>query len=155
MDKVIVTVLLIIGGITASLTVFNGLYPAIASSNSAVSSASSRLSERIESRVKIIEVSSNSTQVYVWVKNVGTVSVKGVGQSDIFFGKQNDFGRVTYGGVTAPYWDYAIESSGTEWSQAETIKITINLASPPSAGTYLAKVVLPNGIYDEITFGVP
>ena len=158
MDKAIVTVLLIICGITASLAVFNGLYPAITQSSSAVTSASSRLSNRIESRIEIIQANANSTnitQAHAWVKNVGTVSIKDISGSDVFFGTENDFYRVTFGGTTPPYWGYQIEGGNTEWSQTVTVKITITLSSSLSSGTYMVKMVIPNGIYHATTFGVP
>ncbi len=155
MDKAIVTTLLIICGMVASLAIFNGLFPAITQSSSAVASASSRLSERIESRIEIIQVSADGAQVNAWVKNIGTVTIDNISRSDIFLTSDNDTYRVTYGGSTTPYWVYQIEGSDTEWSQAATIKITMNLVSSLSSGTYILNVAIPNGISKKTTFGVP
>jgi hypothetical protein len=123
-------------------------------SGSAITSATSKVSNRIESRIEIIQVGDNVTAVDIWVKNVGTSQIDSIEQSDIFFGPEDDFNRVDYGGPTTPYWDYQLEGSNTEWKQAITCRMTVHLASPPSAGTYLAKVVIPNGIYDSTTFSV-
>jgi len=153
-DKVIVTILLTIGGVVASLAVFNGFYPAIMESSGAVTSATSKVSNRIECRIDIIQVSDNSAQVDAWVKNIGTVNIDSIERSDIFYGPEGDFSRVAYGGSTPPYWDYVFEGSYTKWQQAVTVKVTVHLASPPSAGTYLFKMVVPNGISDETTFSV-
>jgi len=153
-DKVIVTVLLTIGGVVASLAVFNGFYPAIMESSGAVTSATGKVSDRIETRIDIIQVTDNSTCVDAWVKNVGTVDIDSVERSDIFYGPEDNFSRVTYGGGTPPYWDYVIEGSHTKWRPTVTIKVVIHLASAPSADTYLFKLVAPNGIYDSTTFSV-
>jgi len=154
-DKAIATVLLIIGGVIVSLAIFNGLYPAIIKSSSSITEATIKVSDRIESRIEIIQVGENGTSdVQLWVKNVGTSDIDDVSRSDIFFGPDDDFYRVDYGGPTTPYWDYQLEGGYSEWGQTITCKITVHLASPPSADTYLAKVVIPNGIYDSTTFSV-
>ncbi len=154
MDKIIVTVLLIIGGVVASLAIFNGIYPAIVQSSSSVTSATAKVSDRIETRIDIIQVSDNSTLIDFWVKNTGTVRIVSIDQSDIFYGPDTDFTRITYGGGTPPYWDYILEGSATEWTQATTLKGTIHLQSAITAGTYLLKMVSPIGINDQIIFGV-
>ncbi len=154
MDKVIVTVLLIIGGVVASIAIFNGIYPAIVQSGNSVRSATAKVSDRIETRIDIIQVSDNSTLIDFWVKNTGTVRIISIDRSDIFYGPETNFTRITYGGGTPPYWDYILEGSATEWAQAVTLKGTIYLPSAISAGTYLLKMVTPNGVNDQIIFGV-
>ncbi len=147
--------LLIIGGVTASLAVFNGLYPAITLSSGAITSATTKLNDRIESRIKIIQVADNGTaNVDIWVKNVGTSEIDSIDRTDVFFGPEDNFYRVTYGGSTPPYWDYQLEGSNSEWQVAVTLKMTVHLDSALSAGTHLVKVIIPNGISDETTFSV-
>ncbi len=146
--------LLIIGGVVASLAIFNGLYPAITRSSGAITSATTKLNDRIESRIEIIQVGDNVTDVDVWVKNVGTVDIVSIDRTDIFFGPEGDFYRVDYGGPTLPYWEYQLEGSNSQWSQAVTLKITIHPTDSLTTGTYLVKVVIPNGIADQTTYGV-
>lgn len=153
-DKVIVTVLLIIGGVITSLAIFNGLAPAITESTGAINNAATKISDRIESRVEIIQASSNSTDVVFWVKNVGTSTIDRVQYSDVFYCLENNYARVTYGGSIPPYWNYQLEGNNSRWQQTVTLRVTIHLASTPSAGTYMVKIVIPNGISDETTFGV-
>jgi hypothetical protein len=154
-DKAIATVLLIIGGVIVSLAIFNGIYPAIQRSGSSITSATTKVSERIESRIEIIQVAENGTSdIQIWVKNVGTSIIHDITQCDIFFGPVDDFYRVDYGGPATPYWDYQLEGGYSKWTQTVTCNITVHLASPPSAGTYMIKVVIPNGIYDSTTFSV-
>lgn len=96
----------------------------------------------------------SGTNVDVWVKNVGTSDIDSIERSDVFFGPTDNFTRVTCGGETPPYWNYQLEGSYSQWRPTVTLKITIHLASSLSSGTYLAKVVIPNGIFDQTTFGV-
>ena len=154
MDKAIVTILLTIGGVIAALAVFNGFYPAIIESSGAVTSATSKISDRIESRIDIIQVADNSTEVDIWVKNVGTVNIDSVERSDIFFGPEDNFYHVTSGGSTPPYWDYVYEGSYTRWQPTVTIKVTVHLDSAVTSGTNIFKMIVPNGIFDSTTFSV-
>ena len=155
-DKVIVTVILIIGGVVASFAVFNGVYPAVERSSQAVSSAADSVNDRLTSQIEIIEVGDSGTTVDAWVKNIGTSKIDGVENSDVFFGPEASFARIAHGDASTslPYWDYRLEGSSTRWGQAVTNKITIHLASQPEPGTYVLKVVIPNGIFDETVFGV-
>lgn len=154
MDKAIVTVLLIIGGAIASLAIFNGLYPAITQGSGAISSATTKVSDRIESRIEIIQVGDNGTDVNVWVKNIGTSTIYSIERTTIFFGPEDNFYSVDYGGETLPYWEYQLEGGNSQWKPAVTLKITIHPESALSSGTYLVKVVIPNGIADQTIYGV-
>ncbi|MDD5288579.1 MAG: hypothetical protein PHY28_05650 [Dehalococcoidales bacterium] len=112
------------------------------------------MADRIEARIDIIEIARSGSSVYVWIKNVGTQRIVDIPRSDVFFGPDDNFYHVTYGGVPTPNWTYQLEGGFTEWEQAVTCKITITLASAPAADTYMFKMVIPNGIYDETTFSV-
>ena len=156
MDKIIVTVMLIIGGVVAAFAVFNGIYPAIERSGSAITSASDSLNDRIKSDIRIIQVNDNGTTVDAWVKNVGSSDILTVENSDIFFGPQGDFTRIPYGNISSPlpYWSYQIEGTDSQWRPTDTNKIVIHLAALPPPDTYILKVIIPNGIFDETVFGV-
>jgi hypothetical protein len=156
MDKVIVTVLLIIGGVVASFAVLNGIFPALERSSSAINRASSQLDEQIKSQIEIINVNNNTSTVQVWVKNVGSTVINSIENSDIFITDQNNnVERLVYGDgiIPAPYWDYQLQGSSAAWSPTITNAISIHLASPLAPGSYQVKVVIPNGIFDEKAFG--
>ena len=146
MDKVLVTLLLIIAGVVCSVVVINATSPAITGSSGAIADAAGKINDRIKSQVKVIEITHESDTVYIWVKNVGASRIGGIENSDIFFGPEGNFARITYGGSTAPYWDYTIEND-TNWGPTATLKITIHLQSAPSGSCYF-KIVIPNGISD-------
>ena len=84
MDKVIVTVLLIIGGVVAAFAIMNGVYPAIQRSSSAINTATDQVNDQIKSQIEIINISTNGTNVQIWVKNVGASVINSVENSDVF-----------------------------------------------------------------------
>ena len=85
MDKVLSTILLIVAAVVSVSLVINAVYPAITSSSGALSSASTRMNERLRSEVQIIQAAgeldsdgnwqdTNSNtyfDVFVWVKHRG------------------------------------------------------------------------------------
>jgi archaellum component FlaG (FlaF/FlaG flagellin family) len=153
-DKVIVTVLLIIGGVVAAFAVLNGTLPAIQRSSSAMSTATSQVNDQIISQIEIINTSTNGTAVGVWVKNVGTSVIRNVENCDVFLTDGNNVDLLPYGGesATLPYWNYALTGNSAEWRPTVTNEITLHLATL-SSGPHQVKIVIPNGIFDQSTFG--
>ncbi|MDD5093381.1 MAG: hypothetical protein PHV74_03240 [Dehalococcoidia bacterium] len=179
MDKAIITVLLIIAGVVCVTVMFNGIFPAITKGSDAVVSMASQVDDRIKSQVSIVhavseydpdspgewnDVNGNgSFDVFAWVKNVGDSRILAVNGCDVFFGAEGNFQRISHDDYVSsgfPYWQDTIEDTATEWGRGETLKITIVFAdsfasSGMAAGTtYLMKVIIPNGISDEIYFSL-
>jgi hypothetical protein len=154
MDKAIVTVLLIICGIVATMAMFNGLYPAISQSQGAISAATDQASERLQSRIEIIQAGASGNQVRLWVKNIGATTIDGINRCDLLFGTVNNPVPAVYGAVAPPSWSYQLVGSAAAWSPAATIGLTITLDSPVASGNYLVKLVTASGVSDEITFSV-
>lgn len=170
MDKIMVTILLIIAGVVGVVLVVNTVYPAIGRSSSALVSASDKLNERIRSNISIIQATTEldadgawqdtnadgNFDVFAWVKNVGDLKITAISRSDVFFGKEGDFSRIPYvtdAGGAYPYWEYSIVN-GAEWGATVTVMITINYSAALAQGSYFIKVVLPNGISDEYSFSM-
>ena len=149
MDKVIVTVLLIIAGVVCTMVIVNAVYPMITRSSGAIIDTANKIEDRIKSQVEIIGTADDDNDVYVWIKNVGASSIGSIDQCDVFFGPEGNFERIPFGdaGADKPYWNYIIENN-SKWTPTATVKITIYLNSAPS-GNYFIKVVIPNGIADE------
>lgn len=144
MDKVMVTLLLLVAGVVCSMVLLNAVYPAITGSSGAVVDAASRIDDRIRSNVSIIEMTHSGTTFNAWIKNVGASTISGMSNGDVFFGPQGNFARIPYGGTEAPYWTYSIEND-TRWGPGATLKITITCTGTPSGEQYF-KFVIPNGI---------
>ncbi|MBN1161556.1 MAG: hypothetical protein JXA17_06400 [Dehalococcoidales bacterium] len=158
MDKAITTALLIVAGVVCMIFVFNSVYPMINRSSQAMTSMAEQVDERMKSRINIVHAANNSTRtlVYLWIKNVGTQRILGVEESDLFFGQEDDFERIPYvedAGTDYPRWAFELEND-TEWKTSATIKVTITYDSDPGAGTYFAKFIIPNGIFDEFYFSM-
>ncbi len=155
MDKVIVTVLLIIGGVVCAFAIVNGIYPALERSNNAINNATDKVNEQIKSQIEIINVNNNASTIQVWVKNVGASVINSIENSDVFLTNGSNIERLAYGddSTPLPYWNYQIKGTSNIWGPTVTNEIRIYLSSPLSSGSYMVKVVIPNGISDEATFG--
>jgi flagellar protein FlaG len=158
-DKAVTTALLIIAGVVCMIFVFNSVYPMVNRSSQAMVSMAEKVDERMKSRINIVHAanSANRTTVYLWAKNIGAQRIIGIEDCDLFFGQEGDFERIPYQGevdeVTYPRWDYNLENDD-EWLTSATLKLTISFSSDPGAGTYFAKLIIPNGIYDEYYFSM-
>ncbi len=158
MDKAITTALLIVAGVICMIFVFNSVYPMLNRSSAAMTSMADTVDDRMKSRINIVHAANTSDRrtVYIWVKNVGSTRIVAIEETDVFFGQTTSFNRIPYttdAGGGNPQWTYNIET-GTEWGNSATIKITISYSSDPGAGTYYAKVIIPNGISDEYLFSM-
>ncbi len=167
-DKIIASVLLTIAAVVAAVAVVNAVYPAVTQGSSSLTSATNRVSSRLESQVTIIQATGelNASHVWVdtngdgdfdifaWVKNVGTTRIDNVSESDLFVGQTGDFRRIpytTYAGGNKPYWTYSVEN-GTEWEASDTIKITVHYSSQQATGSYWMKFLAPSGVSNELDF---
>jgi hypothetical protein len=157
-DKAITTALLIIAGVVCMIFVFNSVYPMINRSSQAMTSMAEQVDERMKSRINIVHAANTADRmyVYIWIKNVGTQRILDIEESDLFFGQEDDFERIDYegdAGTNYPRWSFDFEND-TEWKTSATIKVTIEYDSDPGAGTYFAKFIIPNGIFDEFYFSM-
>jgi archaellum component FlaF (FlaF/FlaG flagellin family) len=157
-DKAITTALLIVAGVVCMIFVFNSVYPMINRSSEAMVSMAEQVDERMKSRINIVHAANNSTrtEVYLWIKNIGTQRIVNVEASDLFFGEEDNFDRVPYytdAGETYPRWIFELEND-TAWETSATIKVTITYSSDPGAGTYFSKFIIPNGISDDYYFSM-
>jgi len=155
-DKAVTTALLIIAGVVCMIFVFNSVYPMVNRSSQAMVSMAEQVDERMKSRINIVHAanSANLTSIYLWIKNVGTQRIVDVKESDLFLGPSGNFSRIPYAedaGSDYPRWEYTLEND-TEWQTSATLKITVSYTSDPGSGTYYAKFIIPNGIFDEYYF---
>lgn len=143
----------------AIVAVVNAVMPALSRTNSSMVMTSDVINDRISSEVEIIHATGvdAATQADAWVKNVGASSLGPLDRTDVFFGPEDGFARIPYGGpsCTAPCWDYELEGGATEWEPTATVHVIIYLTDPLAAGsTYYVKVVTPNGITDAKFFSL-
>ena len=143
----------------AIVAVVNAVMPALSRTNSSMVMTSDVINDRISSEVEIIHATGvdAATQADAWVKNVGASSLGPLDRTDVFFGPEDGFARIPYGGpsCTAPCWDYALEGGATEWEPTATVHVIIYLTDALAAGnTYYVKVVTPNGITDAKFFSL-
>lgn len=152
MDKTIITAFMVIAGVVSAVFLFNTIYPAVIQSGDAMTSMQRRIDDRLKNQIEIIHATAwNGTNALVWVKNIGSSSIRAVERCDVFFGPEDDFARVPLkesGGST--YWEWSVEND-TEWKPTATLRITVTYGIPLS-GRYFVKVATPNGLSDEYYF---
>ena len=90
----------------------------------------------------------------VYVKNVGTVEITSISNSDVFLQVGTaTYQRLAYNTGPAPYWTYTIQDSATAWTATRTVLITIFVSSL-STGDYKVRIVTSNGVTTEEAFSV-
>ncbi len=170
MDKAITTTFMVIASVVCTALVFNAVYPAVLRSRDAMISMKVRVDERLRGQIDVVhatgELDSSGLwqdinrdgdfDVFVWVKNVGSLRIVAVNRSDVFFGPEGNFSRIPHkdeAGGSYPYWEWKVEND-SEWDPTATLKITIHFSSVLSQGRYFLKVVIPNGLSDEYHFSM-
>ncbi len=165
MDKVMTTALLIVIGMIMAVALFNAAYPAVTESSQAISDMAERTKDRLQSQIEIIHVAGELDSsgwwqdvngngyfdVFVWVKNVGSIRIFPVESVDVFFGPEGNFARIpvaSQAGEAYPRWTGQVEN-GSDWTPTATMKITIAYALPLPTGRYFIKVTAPNGVFDD------
>lgn len=150
MDKTIVTALLIMAGVISAVAVFNSIYPMITQSGDAINAMRGRYDDRLKTQVEIVHAARSGDQVEIWVKNIGSMPIKPVESSDIFFGPEGNFMRIPYG-EGSPHWEYTIENDD-QWNPTATLHISILGYAPLDSGRYFVKLISPNGVSSEYFF---
>jgi hypothetical protein len=142
----------------AVIAVVNAVMPAVSRSQGALVTTSDVVNDRISTDIEIIHATGvdTATSSDAWVKNVGASRLGPLDKLDVFFGPEDAFQRIPYGGAscTAPCWEYELEND-TQWGPTASLHITIYPEDPLAAGTtYFIKVVTPNGISDAKFFSI-
>ncbi len=168
--------LLTIAGVVAAIAVMNAVFPAVTRSSSALTTASSTVDERIRTNVSVVQsvgeldsgglfVDTNSNALFdffVWVKNVGDVTVPAITNADVFFGVPGSIVRIPSSidsPGTYPNWTFAVEGGG-DWEVASTVRLEIRFddgcpgACLKAQGTYFVRLVTPNGVATESFFSM-
>lgn len=141
------------------VAVINAVMPEVTRTSSTLVSTAGVIEGRISTQVEIIHAGGQdaATTADAWVKNVGASTIIAPEQTDVFFGPDGNFQRITYGtdsSCTAPCWYYTIEND-TSWRPTATMHMTIKLAVPLATGTvYYIKVVASSGATDAKYFTV-
>jgi archaellum component FlaG (FlaF/FlaG flagellin family) len=156
-ETAITTAMITIACVVCASMLLSAIFPALNRASSSVVSSSTLLGERMETSIDIIAETNDTSQAYIYVKNIGASSITQIDSSDIFFGKTNDFQRIPYNATLSitPSWNYAIENDGGngKWDGGETVNVTI-ATSGITTGDYFVKMILPNGISTEDTYSI-
>ena len=156
---------MIIAGVVAAVMVFNVAFPAIVQSSDAMINMKSRIDDRLKSQIEIVHATgeldrnglwqdtngNNQFDVFVWVKNVGSLRINAIERADVFFGPEGNFARIPHASTAGgdyPYWIWVIENA-SDWNPTATLKITIVDSSILSRSTF-ASLLSITGLSDVI-----
>ena len=170
MDKAITTALLIVISMVMALMLFNVAYPAVIEGGDSMRNMANRAEQEMKSDVTIIhsaaeldntgwwqDTNANGDfEVFVWVKNTGSLRIIALEYLDIFFGPDGAFMRIpsqANANGRYPYWTWEGDG-GTDWTPAATLRIAIHYEFPHATGHYYIKVTTPNGVADDDFMGI-
>lgn len=170
MDKAITTALLIVISMVMALMLFNVAYPAVIEGGDSIRNMANRAEQEMKSDVTIIHGASEldgtgwwqdtnangDFEVFVWVKNTGSLRITGLEYLDIFFGPDGAFMRIpsqANANGSYPYFTWQVEGD-TDWTPVATLRIAIHYEFPLSPGHYFIKVSIPNGVSDDDFMGI-
>ena len=165
MDKVIVTALLVIAGVTAAGLVMTTLTPIVGSSSQSVVESQRDLAQQIETDVEITAVHAppnTPTLVRAWIKNVGSTEVRFLDQADLYISSidKSNFVVLCHNNATCPGSWVAKKKDGTDktgyWIEGETIEIAVTLSDAnqleSAVKTYNFEFNTANGIKSVYQF---
>jgi flagellar protein FlaG len=106
----------------------------------------------------IYATNSSSSQIQVWVKNIGTNQVTSLDKMDVYFGRLGSSQRISYDStaMTTPSWNYTnTGASASVWQIKDTLQIDIECGCELSRDVnYAVKVSAPNGVGDDYVFSI-
>ncbi len=103
--------------------------------------------------IKVVyATNSSSTQINVWVKNIGVNDITNPTSVDVYFGKLGALRNIPYNTAgPTPYWSYS--SVFASWQAKNTAQIIINSDTNLQKGvTYQVRITTPNGVSDDYLF---
>ena len=161
MEKIVVTAVLIIGGVAAALVAVFGLGSSASIGSQSVAEAQREDALRTRTRIEVIGVASRpgGTKVDVWIKNVGVAPIYSIDKADIFLIKSGKIeAAFTYNndGMTSKSWFGDLQEAGSSWNRGETLHVTATLCGGDrlvGTGDYILRVSTPNGKTAEKVFG--
>ena len=156
MEKTITTALLVIASIVAAVALINALIPAAGKGSGALVAANEVAANRIKTDVEIVFATGNTgdSKIIFWAKNVGSNTIQPIEESDIFLTTPTTIQRIPYGAPSGtPYWDYVIEDGASAWTQAATVKVTLNMVSV-ATGLHQVTITVYNAVSTEKDFSI-
>lgn len=150
--------MLTVAAVVAIAAVINSIMPAVNRAGQSLVTSADVADDRLNSRIEIIHATGQDGALVAqaWVKNTGSNQIIALDRVDVFFGPEDNFQRIPYGGegCTAPCWDYEVEND-TVWNPTATLHITVALQAGDElaiGNTYFVKIVAPNGVDDSKFF---
>ncbi|BBD73230.1 flagellar protein FlaG [Sulfodiicoccus acidiphilus] len=127
------------------------LFYTVSTMSTTMSSFTVLQAQRLVTDLQVVyATNTSSTQVVVYLQNVGEATVFDLGSSQLYFGPQGQLQPIGYNGA-APSWT----TSASTLSPGQTVQLTITLSSPLSQNQYYTVMfVTSTGYQTSYTFQV-
>jgi flagellar protein FlaG len=111
----------------------------------------------ILTNVQIVYATNTTTSnVNVWIKNIGVNPVVNANQTDVYFGEINQVTNYPHDpNKLQKTWRWDAPLPQPIWNLAETHSINITDSTIKRGVTYQVTVITPNGVSDEYIFSLP
>ena len=111
----------------------------------------------ILTKVQIVYATNTTTSnINVWVKNIGDNPVVNSNQTDVYFGQINQVKNIPRNpNKLQNTWTWDAPLPQPIWNKAETHSINITDSTIKRGVTYQVTVITPNGVSDEFIFSLP
>jgi archaellum component FlaG (FlaF/FlaG flagellin family) len=160
MEKPVAVLLLTLGGFVAAAILLATVFPSVISTGNAIAADRASISEQSLQEIAVVnslsELDGTGTwqdtdsdtyfDVWMWVKNTGSVTIGDVTDIDIFVHGAGTSTRIPHSDDTASYpqWSASVVGGDT-WLEGSTLAITIHYSSAVSAGTYGMEALTSQG----------
>ena len=153
--------LLTVGGFIAAMVLLATVFPAVTRTGNAIASERSAIGVQSLQDIGIVNALSELDgggvwqdtdtdtyfDVWVWLKNSGSVTIYDLSELDVFVHTVGTSTRVPHTGDAGggyPQWSAVVEGGG-EWVESSTLKITIHYSAAVTAGTFTLETLTPEG----------
>ncbi|AIY89708.1 hypothetical protein [Geoglobus acetivorans] len=145
MREVIETYILVIATVVAVSSVSLAMLPTVNDLAHSYVSLSNNLNDKVKTDFEIIFSSANDTQVTIWAKNTGDVSLSldVINMSDVFITSSTDNYHYSF---NSPEVQTSIVNGDGDsyWDKGETLMVSINTTLPQNE--YSVVMILYNGV---------
>jgi hypothetical protein len=160
MEKPLAMMLLTLGGFVAAAILLATVFPSVVQTGNAIAADRASISQQSLQEITVVnalsELDSSAIwqdtdsdtyfDLWMWVKNTGSVTVEDITDLDVFVHGAGTSERIPHSSHTAgyPQWSASVIGGGT-WLESSTLAITIHYSAAVDTGSYAVEAVTSQG----------
>tara|TARA_Y100000588_G_scaffold392388_1_gene504084 strand:+ start:18978 stop:19694 length:717 start_codon:yes stop_codon:yes gene_type:complete len=139
MDRIVVTSILIVAGITVAGIVAYSIISNVQKDSQSTSDLQSSLRNQVQSKISIVTVSANieGTQLSIWSKNTGNIDIGPISDIDLFVERiDGTWGeRIPFQEPSGMTWTTDLSTGDDLWLAGQTIRFEVSIPDDPNFPT--------------------